>query len=573
MDVVVDPSDKEVEDCDTIRGRNNIEVVLEPTGSKGRYILKADDPEIQAILKQALDSKDRKPRARFRDHVFTRQLSTFDRQNPAKSERSFFGFFTLFWVCMAWLLTQAGLKNWRDYGNILGPNQIMELMFRRDVLVLGITDGAMFASTAVSYLIQLLVYKNYINWSRSGWIVQNLWQSAYIGSVIGWAYYREWPWTHSIFAVLHGLVFLMKQHSYAFYNGYLSGIYRRRALLQRKLSELQNTEPIPSSPNGAESESSSVQLREASQLEPRLTSKTSTNLTDEHSPVAHIASSINNGVAITQFQKSHFESTIQTSIDDLTAELTGKSPTHTTTYPHNLTLGNFLQFTCFPTLVYELTYPRSDSRNWLYILEKLLAVFGILILMNVISQNYIYPLVARTITMKSQNTPMEVRWREFPWIMSDMLFPLLIEQLLTWYLIWECILNVLAELTRFADRGFYGDWWNSVTWDQYARDWNRPVHHFLLRHVYHLSISALRLSKRSATFVTFLLSALVHEMCMAILFGKVRGYLLGLQLMQMPLVMLSRSRLFKGRDVLGNVMFWVGLFLGPSFLMSLYLII
>ena len=27
-------------------------------------------------------------------------------------------------------------------------------------------------------------------------------------------------------------------------------------------------------------------------------------------------------------------------------------------------------------------------------------------------------------------------------------------------------LNVLAELTRFADRGFYGDWWNTVSWDQ-----------------------------------------------------------------------------------------------------------
>lgn len=53
-----------------------------------------------------------------------------------------------------------------------------------------------------------------------------------------------------------------------------------------------------------------------------------------------------------------------------------------------------------------------------------------------------------------------------------------------WYVIWECILNLLAEVTYFADRGFYADWWNSVSWDQFARDWNRPVHNFLLRHVY-----------------------------------------------------------------------------------------
>ncbi|KAK1077053.1 Sterol O-acyltransferase 2 (Sterol-ester synthase 2), partial [Friedmanniomyces endolithicus] len=142
--------------------------------------------------------------------------------------------------------------------------------------------------------------------------------------------------------------------------------------------------------------------------------------------------------------------------------------------------------------------------------------------------------------MKEAGMPIEERWREFPFIVSDMLFPLLIEQLLTWYLIWECILNVLAELTFFADRGFYGDWWNSVTWDQYARDWNRPVHTFLLRHVYHSSISTFHISRHAATFITFLLSALVHEMCMAIMFKKVRGYLFSMQLMQMPLVMFSR---------------------------------
>ncbi|KAI7127092.1 acyl-CoA/sterol acyltransferase [Hortaea werneckii] len=175
--------------------------------------------------------------------------------------------------------------------------------------------------------------------------------------------------------------------------------------------------------------------------------------------------------------------------------------------------------------------------------------------------------------MKEAGMPIEERWREFPFIVSDMLFPLLIEQLLTWYLIWECILNVLAEVTRFADRGFYGDWWNSVTWDQYARDWNRPVHNFLLRHVYHSSISTFHLSRNAATFVTFLLSALVHEMCMAIMFKKVRGYLFWMQLLQMPLVMVSRSKLLKGRVVLGNVIFWMGLFVGPSFLTSLYLVI
>jgi sterol O-acyltransferase len=193
--------------------------------------------------------------------------------------------------------------------------------------------------------------------------------------------------------------------------------------------------------------------------------------------------------------------------------------------------------------------------------------------MMVISQAYIYPAVAATVRMKEAGMTLQQRWHELPWIVLDMLFPLLLEQLLSWYVIWECVLNVLAEVTRFADRGFYGDWWNSVSWDQYARDWNRPVHNFLLRHVYHSSISALRLSKGGAMFATFLLSACVHELVMFTLFKKVRGYLFCMQLLQLPLAGLSRTKLLKGRNVLGNLIFWIGLFVGPSVITSLYLIV
>lgn len=51
-----------------------------------------------------------------------------------------------------------------------------------------------------------------------------------------------------------------------------------------------------------------------------------------------------------------------------------------------------------------------------------------------------------------------------------------------------------------------------------------------------------------------------------------RGYLFCMQLMQIPLASMSRTKLLKGRKVLGNVVFWIGLFLGPSVLTSLYLI-
>lgn len=64
--------------------------------------------------------------------------------------------------------------------------------------------------------------------------------------------------------------------------------------------------------------------------------------------------------------------------------------------------------------------------------------------------------------------------------------------------------------------------WNSTTWDEFARKWNKPVHAFLLRHVYASSISYHKMSKPSATMVTFLLSAVLHELVMAIVTKKIR---------------------------------------------------
>ena len=572
--------------------RTSIQVRLAKTDHKGRYVLTADDPEIRDILRKGIERQEeqagsKKSRVRFRDLVFTRQFTTFDRQNPSAAESPFFGFFTLFWLAMVLLFVQFSMHNYRDYGNILGTNQVMKMMFSRDLLVLGLTDGVMCATTAQALLFQRLIHKDWLRWERGGWIIQNIWQSAYLAAVIGWTYFREWPWTHTTFTVLHGLVFVMKQHSFAFYNGYLSGVFRRRALLERKLKQLERMEPItsppasPLSPRKSADYSSGVDRRRFSgqvpetevKRRPSMGPRTSTDFQREESDVAEIAKLIESGHTIDTEQMSAFENVIKAEIADLTRELNGKSVDGKNAYPKNLTLTNFFDYICLPTLVYELEYPRQECINWWYVLEKTTATFGVLCVMMVISQAFIYPPVIKTMEMKEAGMPIEQRWQEFPFIVSDMLFPLLIEQLLTWYLIWECILNVLAELTKFADRGFYGDWWNSVTWDQYARDWNRPVHNFLLRHVYHSSISSFHLSRNAATFVTFLLSALVHEMVMALMFKKVRGYLFWMQLLQMPLVTMSRSKVMKGRVVLGNTIFWMGMFVGPSFLTSLYLVI
>lgn len=81
--------------------RKSLAIRLEKTDQIGRYQLTAEDPELRDLLKQGFErSKDggvKKKRSRFRDLVFTRRLTAFDRQNSESASSPFHGFFSLFW--------------------------------------------------------------------------------------------------------------------------------------------------------------------------------------------------------------------------------------------------------------------------------------------------------------------------------------------------------------------------------------------------------------------------------------------------------------------------------------------
>ncbi|PSR76895.1 MBOAT family protein [Coniella lustricola] len=541
----------------------------------------SDDNELRAILKRgvqrARDSESNiKRKGRFRDFVFTKKFSTFDMRNEVAATSPFHGFFTLFWIAVSVFMLKTGAENWKNTGSPLGTNDIMKSMFQRDVVLLLLSDGIMCGLTGFSWLLQLLIFKGYIDWDGAGWIIQNVWQTIFIGANIGWTQYRGWPWSHTVFFVLHTLVMLMKQHSYAFYNGYLSTAYKKRTELLGRLKQLEHAQVSAQSSSSVSAESSGPEYlnrlpskQEIRQRRRSLHSGSDVFSQDLDDMEAAIESSKPLGVE----QIRMFEKVIHWELDALTEELMGKATSPDGAYPHNLSLQNHYEYIVFPTLIYELEYPRAESINWRYVGEKAAATFGVIFVMLAISQAFIYPVVMRTVAMKEAGMSLADRFQEFPWMLSDLIFPFMMEYLLTWYVIWEAILNLLGELTYFADREFYADWWNSVSWDQFARDWNRPVHNFLLRHVYHSSISAMQVDKHTATLITFFLSACVHELVMWCIFKKLRGYLLMLQMFQLPLVRLSRTRWLKGRQTLGNVFFWVGIFTGPSILCSLYLIL
>ncbi|CUM48822.1 unnamed protein product [Debaryomyces tyrocola] len=239
-------------------------------------------------------------------------------------------------------------------------------------------------------------------------------------------------------------------------------------------------------------------------------------------------------------------------------------------FPQNINLFNFFEYTMFPTLVYTLNFPRTRRIRWLYVLEKTCGVFGIIFLMILVAQNWIYPILQRAMALLYLPTE-EKRIRVMS-IFLDMLPPFLLIYILNFFLIWDAILNAIAELSRFADRDFYGPWWSSADWAEYSRIWNRPVHKFLLRHVYHSSISSFNLSRYKAMLCTFVFSSLVHELVMYVIFKRFRGYITLLQLSQIPHIALSSTNFMKERRRFGNFNSLFGLVLAPGLVCTLYLV-
>lgn len=443
-------------------------------------------------------------RFRFRNLSHRFQESLLDEMRP---ESTFFGFYTLFWLTLAVVIVRSAVYNYVEFRALFGSN-IAQILIT-DIVPIGLTDLLMYITTYVTVVIQLAIKRGFISWNRTGWVLQTLWQTWFLFSYMLFADRMKFPWIGQVFLLLHSLVLIMKQHSFAYYNGYLWSITKELDEKQDLLKRLKK--------RGYEDES---------------------NLEKINADIA--------------FCKEEL-----------------RAQSSSTPFPKNVTASNYFQYSMFPTLVYQIDYPRTDRIRWKYVLEKIAAVFGVFFLMIVVAENYLYPSAIKALALR--DVPFSQKCALYPYIFLDLVIPFLVMYLLVFYIIWDAILNAIAELTRFADREFYGPWWNSVTWDQFARDWNTPVHRFLLRHVYHSSMSALHVSKGSATVLTFLLSSCVHELVMLCIFKKLRGYLLFLQMCQLPLVAISRTRYFRDKRTLGNVVFWFGIITGPSLMCSMYL--
>ena len=82
--------------------------------------------------------------------------------------------------------------------------------------------------------------------------------------------------------------------------------------------------------------------------------------------------------------------------------------------------------------------------------------------------------------------------------------------LMFFYSFFHSYMNFWGELTYFADRRFYHDWWNAGDLSEYWRKWNHPIHNFLIRHIYY-PLRRRKVNKPLALLITFLVSAIFHE--------------------------------------------------------------
>ncbi|KAL5536945.1 ARE2 [Sanghuangporus sanghuang] len=538
---------------------------------------------------------------------FVPRNSTFDPQDT-RGPNEFRGFFSLFWISMFILVVQNYVVTMEKNGY---PIELaFARMFSRDAFALALSDGILALSTGFAVPFSIVLKKGWLSYGPWGLVIQYLYQTFVLVTAVTWTYYRRWPWVQSGFFTLHSMVMIMKMHSYMSTNGYLQRLHRKfehtmnelrsaasqvggwdvaitEAAAARSDKDSRATSTTPEDVGVSPSitpmldgtQRSYIDGDVAVALRKKLLSVPRERVNSENGRKADdVKSTLSDPKKDYSILVSHPNEEVAKLAEelvDMDSELTSQGP-NKVRWPDNINWRSFADYMLIPTLVYELEYPRTDRIRPLYVFEKTTATFGTFALLYTITENFILPII-----------PM-LRDRSFLRNLLDLALPFMVAYLLLFYIIFECICNGFAELTRFADRQFYEDWvlryrqcrcfifiddynrWNSTSWDEFARKWNKPVHMFLLRHVYASSISGLKLRKTSAMFITFFISACLHELVMVVVTKKIRMYLFALQLIQIPLIAVGRTPAIKRNKKLGNVVFWVGLYAGFPLLCVAY---
>lgn len=239
----------------------------------------------------------------------------------------------------------------------------------------------------------------------------------------------------------------------------------------------------------------------------------------------------------------------------------------------------YIHFLFAPTLVYSDAFPLNVRIRKRILLERATGIALCGVAMYIVVENYIFPPLLTISTLRHLVTR-ETNPRFVSHVLMQvvlayarLLLPCSAFFLLFFFFVFEYWCNLFAELTRFADRQFYTDWWNGISFYDFSTRWNVPVHRFLQKHVYRELLDTFHRSVGTARFLTFLVSSLFHELVMFIMMGPSKytfSFVFLFQMLQLPLISVVVGSGWARRNVnLANWLFWILLVIGlPSIAIS-----
>lgn len=222
-------------------------------------------------------------------------------------------------------------------------------------------------------------------------------------------------------------------------------------------------------------------------------------------------------------------------------------------YPQNITVSNLCYFWWAPTLVYQPAYPRTDKIRWDFVAKRICEAILACFIIWIASAQYAVPLLQNSLSDISQLHLVNLLERVLKLSTISVIC-----WLAGFYALFQASLNALAEVMRFGDREFYGDWWNCTDIRTYWTTWNKPVSQFMKRHVY-APLVGRGMHPAAAQILTFIFSASLHEILVGVPTHNVLGLAFMGMMFQIPLILLTD--VFRRREgywpkLMGNLIFW-----------------
>ncbi|KAL9399312.1 hypothetical protein Peur_008273 [Populus x canadensis] len=219
--------------------------------------------------------------------------------------------------------------------------------------------------------------------------------------------------------------------------------------------------------------------------------------------------------------------------------------------PYDTYFKSLVYFMVAPTLCYQSSYPRTESVRKGWVVQQFVKLIIFTGFMGFIIEQYINPIVKNSQHPFKGNLLYAI----------ERVLKLSVPNLYVWLCMFYCFfhlwLNILAELLRFGDREFYKDWWNARTVEEYWRMWNMPVHKWMVRHIYFPCLRN-KIPKGVAILIAFLVSAVFHELCIAVPCHVFKLWAFIGIMLQVPLVVITKFLQNKFRSsMVGNVIFWL----------------